>query len=264
MKLQFIRRYFGANEWKYFAKHVRVQGGLLKSLSDYPDSILVSGCQRSGTTLLTRLLSQSNQINDIWTSRDDEYDAAMILSGNCQTSESGRYCFQTTYLNDSYKEYIQNRHLPFQIIWVVRNPTPVVNSMLYNWGRYPLKELYTACGKQYLQEFSKNYTFSKKALAGISAVEMACLSYVGKQRQLLELQKYFNSDRLLVINYESILSTPIDSVAEIFNFSGLDFKDHFIKLIKQKSTELKDQRNREVIDALCMGTYDQVKKLAKF
>ena len=262
MKLQFVRKYFGANEWKQFARDIRVQGGLLRSLSKYPDSILVTGCQRSGTTLVTRLLAQSPEINDIWVSKDDEYDAAMILSGSHNTEAAGRFCFQTTYLNESYIEYIENKDLPFQLIWVVRNPVPVVNSMLYNWGRYPLNELYEACGEKYLDEYSNQYHFTKNIFTGLNAVEKACLAYVGKQKQLLEIYRHFSKDNLLVINYESITGSPMDSVPELFRFARLEYKEEFIKIIKPKGNVDKDVRNKNIIEAICMDTYQQARKFA--
>ena len=44
--------------WPQFEKKVRLRGvELLKRLDDFPDSILVTGCQRSGTTMLTKIIA---------------------------------------------------------------------------------------------------------------------------------------------------------------------------------------------------------------
>jgi hypothetical protein len=40
---------------------------------------------------------------------DNELDAALILSGRVAHEPQGRYCFQTTYLNECYSEYFEHR-----------------------------------------------------------------------------------------------------------------------------------------------------------
>ncbi len=263
MKLQFIRKYFGAYEWKKFTKEVRPEGGLLSALKNFPDSVLVTGCQRSGTTLVTRLLVQSDEINDIWVSNDDEYDAAMILSGKNKVKFQGRYCFQTTYLNDAYKEYIEKKDLPFKIIWVVRNPFSVVNSMIYNWKQFALNDTYSQCGKKYFIQSDRNSGLIKKAVVGPNSLEKACFSYVGKQKQLLELVKTFSEDRLLVINYETLIAQPEKAVSLLFDFVGVDYSDEYAKLVNSSGGRNKIIRNKAFIEDICLETYEQVKNLAK-
>lgn len=262
MKFQFVRKYFGANEWKDFARNTRINGGLLSSLSSYQDSILVTGCQRSGTTLVTRLLVQNPDINDIWVSKDDEYDAALILSGSRHVSPSNRYCFQTTYLNEAYTEYIDNKDIPFQIVWVLRNPYSVVNSMLYNWSRYALNELFNACGEKYLDKYSGHSNLTENPLFGLKALEKACLSYIGKQNQLFELVDHFSEDRLLVINYESITGNPQASVPKLFSYSNLNYNADYINIIKGSTKPVDAIKNKNIIEDLCMDTYKQARELA--
>jgi len=262
MKLHFIRKYFGANDWKNFTRNVRPKGGLLSSLSNYPGSILVTGCQRSGTTLVTRLLVQSPEINDIWVSKDDEFDAAIILSGNQQVKSQGRYCFQTTYVNDAYNEYIENKDLPFKIIWVVRNPFSVVNSMLHNWGHFALNDTFKACGDKYYKDSNRMSGLPQKRLFGPKDIEKACFSYVGKQQQLFKLIEHFTNDRLLVVNYESIIEKPQESVPTIFDFSDLSYKSDYIKLIKSSNKLRGEDKNSDVIESLCADAYKKARKLA--
>ena len=88
-------------------------------------AILVTGCQRSGTTILSRIITRSDGMVDYWFGRDDELDAALILSGHVWHSPVGRYCFQTTYLNECYEEYFQC-DLNQKIIWMIRSPYSVI------------------------------------------------------------------------------------------------------------------------------------------
>jgi ligand-binding sensor domain-containing protein len=45
--------------------------------------------------------------NNYWFGRDDELDAALILSGHVDHQQNGRYCFQTTYINECFREYFE-------------------------------------------------------------------------------------------------------------------------------------------------------------
>ena len=128
--------------WRRFHRGVRRRGlPLLKNLSSYPRCVLVAGCQRSGTTMLTRLIARAPGFTRLCLTADDELDAALALAGFVDLPNDLRYCLQTTYLNERFIEYRQLR--PDQrLIWVVRNPYSVVYSMLHNWGRFALNELY--------------------------------------------------------------------------------------------------------------------------
>src|SRR5262249_31936917 len=117
---------------------------LLAHLDEFRDSLLIAGCQRSGTTALARLFKRADGIADCDFGEDDELDAALLLSGWVRRFTSGRHCFQTTYLNDRYSEYFE--HSDFRLIWMVREPRSVVYSMLHNWRRGALNRLYDACG----------------------------------------------------------------------------------------------------------------------
>ncbi len=64
-------------DWKAFARKVRAtREALLPELKRFPDAILVTGCQRSGGTMLSRLLTGSEGLTNFWFSRDEELDAA--------------------------------------------------------------------------------------------------------------------------------------------------------------------------------------------
>ena len=146
------------NTWKRFARDVRAgKCKLLKELPKFDNSILVAGCQRSGTTALSRVITTSNGMVNYWFGKDDELDAALILSGNVHHVPRGRYCFQTTYLNECYIEYFD--HLQkHRLIWIIRNPFSVIYSMMYNWGSFAFNELFDACGAPLLgEEESRNY-----------------------------------------------------------------------------------------------------------
>src|SRR3989304_2398887 len=133
------------SSWAMFDRKVRASGKkLLGELDRLHGAILVAGCQRSGTTALSRLITGSDGMVDFQFGADDELDAALILSGwGPHPPRQGRYCFQTTYLNNSYPEYFEHRD--YKLIWVLRNPASVVYSMLYNWKTVALNRLFRHC-----------------------------------------------------------------------------------------------------------------------
>ena len=169
--------------WQKFAKHVRSNGcNLLSRLDEFPNSVLVSGCQRSGGTMLAGIITHSEGMTDFAWSKDDELDGALILSGYADCVPEGRYCFQTTYLNECVTEYY--RHTPdFKLIWLLRNPYSVVYSLLHNWKRFALNELFLGCGINLLPEDARR-RYERYGLIAINRLTRACLSYNAKISQV--------------------------------------------------------------------------------
>ncbi|MGH8222484.1 MAG: hypothetical protein ACREQZ_05875, partial [Woeseiaceae bacterium] len=132
--------------WQRFNKRIAVGGrSLLRELPRFPGAVLVAGCQRSGTTVLTRVIAGAEGFCTFRITKDDELDAALILAGEERFLPTARVCFQTTYLNDSFREYIGTQ-ADFKLIWVIRNPFSVVYSMVYHWKTFALEDLYSRCG----------------------------------------------------------------------------------------------------------------------
>lgn len=140
-----LRRY---QTWRRFHHGPRKSGQpLLKSLPRYPNCVLVAGCQRSGTTMLSRVIAGARGFQRFALTPDDELDAALILAGEVDVPTDRRYCFQTTYLNEKCGEYgtLGPDH---KLIWVLRNPYSVVYSMVNNWKPAALTRLYEGCAIQ--------------------------------------------------------------------------------------------------------------------
>ena len=141
--------------WRRFRRDVRNKNNLLlRRLGEFEDPILVAGCQRSGTTALARAVTRSEGMTNYWFGPDDELDAAMILSGCVPHGPRGRYCFQTTYINERWREYLDHPGR-FRMVWVLRNPRSVVYSMLNNWGRFAFEELFKYCGADGLDDLER-------------------------------------------------------------------------------------------------------------
>jgi hypothetical protein len=255
--------------WKDFSSEIRKRNvPLLSRLSEFPDPLLVTGCQRSGTTILTEVLLQTDGMDDYRRGRgfDSELDGALILCGNRPyTPKAKRYCFQTTYINQNIEEYFRHKG-HFKTIFLLRNPFSVVYSMVYHWKartslrNLPLNELFEVLGLEHAteREKSRHRLFGN---LGISRILKAALSYVGKTSQVYELAGKLGDD-LLVIDYDDLVQHRAAVLPRIFDFANLRYQRQYADLIHTKSITRADQlasRQRQLIEKMCWDTYVNAK-----
>ena len=252
------------NSWRGFSRHIRSHGcNLLYRVNDFRGSILVTGCQRSGTTILSRIITRSDGMVDYWFGRDDELDAALILSGHVWHSPVGRYCFQTTYLNECYEEYFKCDSTQ-KIIWMIRSPYSVVYSMLYHWKRFALNELFIGCGLDYLSD-AEMMRFRRFGPLSVSRLTKACTSYVGKMAQLYELADRFSDNNIMVIDYDGLVFDKEKVLKKIYKYIGLDYRSeygaplHGNSLDKARKLSVKE---KSLINEMCVPAYQKAKALA--
>lgn len=245
--------------WRKFAHEVRgKQSRLLTRLGDFKNSILVTGCQRSGSTMLSQIITQSDGIVNYKFGKDSELDAALILSGRIPQSNLGRYCFQTTYLNECYHEYFD--HPENHIIWVIRNPYSVVYSMLYNWKDFALNELFIQCGYAHM-DCRDRIRFQRFGMFGIPRIRRAAYAYKGKISQLCEL-RYGHSEKLFsVVEYDDLICNKMRIFPLIYDRIGLIYREEYTNSIRKESLSKKDKlsyQERSSIDDICMQVYQDV------
>ena len=106
---------------------------LLARLDDYPDALLIAGCDWSATTAITRLFKRLPCFADSSWGHDDELDGALLLANGAEDVVPGRHCFQTTYLRERYREYFE--HERFKLVWIIREPRSAVRSLLASRDR---------------------------------------------------------------------------------------------------------------------------------
>ena len=207
--------------WAQFHRLVKRPGSeLLGRLDEFGNTVLVSGCQRSGTTALTHALCESDGAADYAFGRDSELDGALLLAGWVARFTTGRHCFQTTYLNDRFAEYLF--HDSFRLIWVLREPRSVVYSMLHNWRRGALNRLYAACGTTRLDSIHHETSMLERWI-GPSRLDKACASYVAKTEQVFLLKRELK-DRMLVVDYDELVARPGATLRHICEFAAVPFR----------------------------------------
>ncbi len=258
--------------WEAFGRQVRQHDekgkNLLAQLDKFPSSILVTGCQRSGTTMLSRIITTSDGMVNYWFGRDDELDAALILSGEVDYSPQSpkeRHCFQTTYLNERYLEYF-TKDSSHRLIWVLRNPYSVVYSMAYNWKRFARNELFDAVGKQVMpkEELEKSRFWGRPF---ISKLKKACFAYNGKISQLPQIKEKLGSDRVWVVDYDELVKNKTRLLPEIYEFIDLPYKDSYCEKIKSSSIGKADKmsaQHKEYVAKHCFPLYEKMLELVSY
>ncbi|MBN1008729.1 hypothetical protein [Amphritea pacifica] len=248
--------------WRDFAWSVRgVQEKILNCLDDYPDSVLVTGCQRSGGTMLARVITNSDGMMNYWFSNDDELDAAQILSGRVEHEPRGRYCFQTTYLNERYSEYFE--HQGQRIVWSLRNPHSVVYSMVYNWKRFALNELFLQCGFDQM-DYRDRIRFQKFGILGVPPIRRAAYAFNGKISQLFDLKENYPEGQLTVLDYDTLVMNKNTLLPLLYERIDVDYKPEYAEAISERSLNKKNSLKpdeKEIVEYLCMPVYEAALEL---
>lgn len=248
--------------WKDFNENVRDKAyRLLSRLDEFPNSILVTGCQRSGTHMLSGVISQSEGISNTWIKTDIELDSALILSGYRQHVPKGRYCFQTTYLNERVGEYFEHTN-GHQILWVLRNPVSVVYSMLFNWGTNP-NRVFNTCGIPVINGRDK-WMYSIFGATGVSMLRKACWAYNGKTAQVFDLLKVLGPGKVMVVDYDDLVTKKAILLPRIYEFIGLKYKAEYEDQIHSRSLDKKSRMGDQEIAtvlSLCEPTYRKARSL---
>jgi hypothetical protein len=243
--------------WAQFHRKVKPGRKLLARLEDFADPVLIAGCQRSGTTAVARMLYQAEGVGRYRFGKDDELDAALLLSGYAEMPIAGRGVFQTTYLNDRVFEYFE--HERFRLVWILREPASVIYSMLFNWRRGALTRLYDACGRD-----GDGPSRGPLATAFKSRFDKACAAYLAKTRQTFELVERLGPDRVFVADYNELVLNKDDLIPRIFSFARLPFRAELLASLHAKSVRRApwSERRAERIETLCQPVYEQAKTLA--
>jgi hypothetical protein len=233
---------------------------LLTRIEDYPDVLLVAGCQRSGTTALSRLVRRAEGFVDHTFGHDDELDGALLLAGYATRELEGRHCFQTTYLNDRYHEYFE--HSDFRLIWMLRDPRSVVHSMLYNWKRAALTRLYDACGIRTLGRTTDTPGL-RSAWFGPSRLLKACASYVGKTAQTFALRERLQ-DRIAIVDYDELVARKYELLPQLCDFAGVAYTPRLAESLHDQSVRngahLRE-KDVEHVERFCSAIYERARAL---
>ncbi len=169
----------------------------------------------------------------------------------------GRHCFQTTYLNERWREYL-DPSLNFRMVWTLRNPHSVVYSMVHNWRRFALNEVFLACGFAHMDARDR-VRFQRFGIWGIPPVRRAAYAYVGKLAQLEPLAQALGN-RLTVVEYDRLVARKSDVLPQLYERLNLRYQPHYVDGVSDRSVRKQDmlrQGDRAEIAVRCDGAYRQ-------
>lgn len=252
------------NSWKEFEKHVRVAGyPLLARLDEFRDSILVAGCQRSGTTMLAKVITESRGIRNFWFGVDPCMDGGLLLSGYLPHQPEGRYCFQTTHVDEKYEEYLE--HSDYRMVWCLRNPRSVVYSLVYNWSTWGLNVTFDRCGLEDRElQGAESMAYRLVGPRAVSRIERGCHIYNVKVQQIFELKNRLPADRLAIVDYDELVRNKHEMLPAIYEFIDLEYDPSYADKILETSIDKASRLSEKevaVIDRLCEPTYERAREL---
>lgn len=261
MNLDFLRRFSSSYPatWLAFARKIRsTQDKLLNRLGDFPDPILITGCQRSGGTMLSRVITGSEGMENFWFSKDEELDAALILSGTVPHVPRGRYCFQTTYLNERWPEYLEHAGR-YTMVWSLRNPYSVIYSMVYNWKRFALNEVFLTCGYAHM-DHADRVRFQRFGILGVAPIKRAAYAFVGKVGQLSDLHRSLPEENLHILEYDRLVRGKNELLPQLYERIRLAYKPEYGQPISDRSLGKKSHltaAEQVVVDRICGETWER-------
>ena len=250
--------------WARFDRAIRYSDSrLLQKLPTFPNAILVAGCQRSGTTAVTRILRTALGNKYPALTSDDELDAALILCGQSEFMSESRCCFQSTYLNNRFEEYFD--HDNFSLIWIIRNPQAVIRSMLFNWRRSALNRLFRSCGQSALDADARE-RFDRFGKFAFSRLQKACFSYSAKTAQVHPIAEHLGKERIYIVDYDDLLQNKEAELPALFQFANIPFNDEFLGMLKSRESARRDRfddRTKSQISEICDAEYHRARELAR-
>jgi hypothetical protein len=210
--------------------------------------------------MLARIITESEGMVNYWFGQDDELDAALILSGYVDHRPRGRYCFQTTYVNECYREYYEHTN-GHRMVWVLRNPVSVVYSMLHNWGNP--NRVFVTCGVPMIAGIDK-WMYKLFGLSGVSTLRRACWGYIGKTSQLFDLKQHLDPDTIIVVDYDDLVMRKEEVLPAIYSFVDLEYRDEYADKIHSRSLRKGMRFSRHEIATVmskCEPTYQKARAL---
>ena len=213
--------------------------------------------------MLANALTQHSDVASFGWSNDAELDAARLLAGEPTPkflpNAEKRYCFQTTYLNEQVGEYLEHANSIY-LIWLIRNPHSVVYSMVHNWKRFALNEVFLACGVDLLDPPNAK-RLKRYGILGVPAIYRAAYAYLGKLEQAKMLLENMPSDRLALCRYEEVVTRKPEMLRKLFEFCDLtvssdDAGREISGRSLQKANAL-NARSKQLVDSLCQRAYEE-------
>ena len=235
--------------------------------------IFIVGCQRSGTTMLQKVLRRSPQIQVY----GEDSKKAFGEGVRVRSEDTLRFLIYLSRepivvfkpLNDTQNtDNLLKIHPNAKAIWMYRQFHDVVNSLVEKWGdgqKVHVDEIstgnYTRLGSRSLGErvSPTNLALVKKLRAkNLSAHDAAAIIWFLRNTIYFDLELDANPN-VLLCNYEELVTDPAWHFRRVFNFMGCELSSTYFADVFSSSIL---KREASVIDAeivrLCEGLMNRM------
>ena len=245
----------------------RLLGTLLSytRLNNSKVPVFIVGCQRSGTTMLDRVLTRSPQIKTYGEGRGAFSPGVRLLPiGNLHylIYRSLSPIVEFKPLNDTqHIDYFLKIHPNSKAIWMYRNYFDVINSMVRKWGRAQNKHVHQIATGRYsgpgARAMGERISPANRELA--AKLEAQDLSEHEASAFIWYLRNsiYFDRqlDRLpnvLLCKYEDMVTEPKWQFQRVFEFIDGDFSADYVADVRSSSiSKHKPPTLRTNLKSLC-------------
>lgn len=230
-------------------------------------TILVAGCQRSGTNMLMDMLDLSFS-TDVFHERDSRaFDNYQMREQSIIHSLKARSLAPTFVIKTLCElETIPQLQLtlaPAKVVWIYRDYRDVVNSMLKSF-RNQAKQITRLSSGEDDSWWGKGLSLENLTLLqrlvteDISDADAAALQWYVRNSLLFELDLLADAN-VLLINYEQLVTEPQSVLADVFAFCNLNYESQFGEQIFAHSVGKQNARQfRPDIAELCDGLFERL------
>ncbi|RJG49456.1 sulfotransferase family protein [Motilimonas pumila] len=198
-------------------------------------TILIAGCQRSGTNMLMEMLDLSLQ-TDVFHERDERAFAnyqmrdISVIQALKENSQAPTFVIKTLCELETIP-HLQEQLAPVKVIWIYRDYRDVVNSMLKSFRNQAkqIKRLSSGVDDSWWGKglSPKNLLLLQTVVTdNISDTDAAALQWYVRNSLLFELNLANQTD-VLVVNYEQLVTQPQSVLAKVFAFCNLSYDQKF-------------------------------------
>jgi len=255
-------------------KRYRLTTRLHEIFNNYlnPKPIFVFGCQRSGTTLIQKILKLSPCIRS-YGEGDKPYfietnDGGIRLVNTDSlkqliSRESNKYILLKP-LCDSQNAAKLINEFNSPAIWIYRNYTDVIDSHIkyYKYDACSYLDNILSPDINWMNEYiDKDTVDIIKNLSTTSPADCYALFWYARNSIILNIYKNTN---ILVINYDDLVSSPYLVCKSIYNYIDVPFMDYYSSIIYSKSYKKSVNFTlNDNIKRLCHELYIELNKISR-
>ncbi len=227
--------------------------------------VFVAGCQRSGTTMLGRILGQSMEI-DHFPETDRRAFRPILIRGaevlNRLISESTARCVLFKPISDSQRiADLLGEHPGSKALWVYRQYSDVANSAVVLWGDHFLQVM------QGIAEGTGDWGWREERISedcrgviqslvkpGLNVWDASALFWYMRNRIFFDQELDKRRD-ILPVKYEALVQRPAEEFERIYRFMGVEFQPETVATVHPRSVGKSEVR---VADPVVIRACDEM------